>query len=198
MGRLTYQGLKVITGPAAYPLTVKQARAQLNLPDSLGNDDYLTALIAAATKAVETATGLLLITQSVRQVHDGFPSGAIVLRTGPVSTVTSITYTDEAGDSQTWSASEYDTDLVSIPARIHPKPNYFYPLTSTKIASVQVNYSAGYGATGDSVPADILHALRLLITDYYENREDSPRTLTTAVSHLLSPYLLHEHYFGQC
>ena len=38
--------------------------------------------------------------------------------------------------------------------------------------SVQVNFTAGYGATFDNVPADLVEALMQQITNMYENRGD--------------------------
>ncbi len=192
-----YKGYKVTTGPAAYPLSVDEARLHLNLPAGLISDELLTSLIAAATKTVESYTGLALISQAIQQIHDGFPQGrrVILLRVAPATAVTSITYTDTAGDSQTWSNTEYDVDLVSFPPRINPKPDFFYPMSSTKIASVAVNYTAGFGATKAAIPSDIVHAVKLTLTDFYENRDDRARTIQTASQALLSTYRMYEHYF---
>lgn len=192
----TYRGYKIISGAATTLLTLDDVRAHLNLPASLGNDAYLASLVRAATKAAETYTGLSLLSQTVQDQHDGFPCGRtpIVLRLSPVTAITSIAYTDTAGDSQTWTNGEYVTDLVSSPARIAPGVDYFYPSTSTKIGSVQVTYTAGFGSTAASVPQDIIHAVRMLVADYYENRGEAPREMRTSVQALLAPYVVYEIY----
>lgn len=195
---MNYTGYKVTTVPAAYPLSVEDARLHLNISSGIVSDDLLTSLIAAATKTVESYTGLALISQGIQQIHDGFPRGrrAILLRVAPAIAVNSIIYTDTDGDAQIWSNSEYDVDIVTIPSRIVPKPDYFYPSCSSKIASVAVNYTAGFGSAKAAIPSDIIHAVKLTLTDFFENRDDRARTIQTASQCLLSTYRVHEHFFG--
>ena len=186
----TYQGYQITTGAANLLLTLDEVRAHLNLPSGLGNDNYLTALIRAATKAVETYTGLSLLSQTVKDVHDCFPAGRmpVFLRLAPVSAVVSIDYTDTAGDAQTWASSEYETELTSSPARLAPGVGYSYPATLSKIGAVEITYIAGFGATAASIPQDIIHAVKLMLTDYYENRGEAPRQMRTSAQALLAPY----------
>lgn len=187
----TFRGSKLVTGATVGLLTANEARAHLNLPSGIGDNEYLLSLVVAATAAVENYTGLRLLTQTFQDVHDMFPKGGkcLFLRNAPAASVTSVTYLDTAGDSQTWSASEYTTDLVSVPGRIAPKPNYTYPLTSTQIKAVTVNYTAGYGSTAASVPADLVQAVKMVLVDFYENRGEAPREMRTSVHALLSPYV---------
>lgn len=81
----------------------------------------------------------------------------------PISSVTSIGYTDEAGSSQTFASSRYATDLNSTPPRIILDTNEQWEETEENTPNaVQITFVSGYGSTAASVPA----AARLAIVEY--------------------------------
>jgi uncharacterized phiE125 gp8 family phage protein len=140
-------------------------------------DPYLIALRQSAREYVESFCRRALLTQTWDCKLDAFPSDgcAIELPLTPVSSVTSITYVDTNGDSQTWSSSLYQTDLPSGPkasrARIIPAYAQYYPQTRTQMNAVTVRFVAGYGAAASSVPASLKSGMKLLIAHWNENRE---------------------------
>lgn len=178
---------KVISVPASEPITLSEAKNYLKVEDSYTDDDTLiTAIITSVRQYIETYLTTALITQTIEekwdyidvrnyQVRQNFNLGV-----NPVQSVTSITYIDTDGDSQTWSASEYVVDTHRQVARIGIKNGYTWPSIQDEINALTVTYVAGYGDAGSDVPGNILQAMRYLIAAYYENRTDHLATLPTA------------------
>lgn len=175
--------------PAIEPVTVIDAKAYSRIIDN--SEDTLTALlITAARRYAEAYTGRSFITQSWRQVLDTFPGrgsfswsdylstfslpdNAILLDRGDVQTVSSITYLSMTGATLTASPSTYIADLSGSPARITPVFGQIWPAdVMPQIASVKVDYVAGYGATADLVPEGIRQWILMRVATMYENREE--------------------------
>lgn len=135
-------------------------------------DTLLTNYIKAARNFAETYTRRGFINQTWRLKMDVWPADAIILPLSPLSSVTSITYTDTAGTSQTWSSSEYTVDTDNNPGRITPAYGYTWPASVRDIENaITVTHVVGYGATSASVPEPIRVAIRMLAAHWYENRE---------------------------
>ena len=122
-----------------------------------------------------------------------FAGDAIRVPLPPLQSVTSITYIDTAGDSQTLAASKYTVDTSSEPARIVPSFSNDWPSTRAQIDAVTVRIVAGYGVSGSDVPAPITSALLLIAAHYYEQRQPVVvgtivADLPMAVDALLAPY----------
>jgi uncharacterized phiE125 gp8 family phage protein len=163
--------LYISVEPESEPITLAQAKAHLRV-DASDDDAYITALITAARMWVEQMANLCLIEQTVVERFDSFPTyGYFNLTKAPVLAITSIQYTDTNGDVQTWANTEYDIDTVSKPARIMPKFGKTYPFTRVSLAPVSITYTAGFGDEAADVPAPIIHAMKLLIGEMYENRQ---------------------------
>jgi uncharacterized phiE125 gp8 family phage protein len=57
---------------------------------------------------------------------------------------------------------------------VEPVDGVTYPLVyPNKRNAVTITYICGYGATSASVPESARHAMRLLISDWYNQREDT-------------------------
>uniref|UniRef100_A0A6M3J9F2 Putative head-tail connector n=1 Tax=viral metagenome TaxID=1070528 RepID=A0A6M3J9F2_9ZZZZ len=136
-------------------------------------DPYLTVMVKAARQMCESATSRALITQTLDLTLDRFPSSTEPIRVPRLPLVSAaITYTDEDGASQTWTAGLYSVDTSA--GRILPAYGEVYPSTRTGILNaVTVRFVAGYGATSASVPSAILSAMKLLIGHWYEHREST-------------------------
>lgn len=163
----------LFTAPAQYPVTLQQAKTHLRIDDDQIADDALViGLIAAATDYAETFTRRALISQTWDGVMDDFPNGdAFRLAFPPLQSVTSITYTDANGDSQTFSSAKYIVDIVSKPARIALAYQQEWPVTREIANAVTVRFVAGYGDDPSDVPEGIRLAMLLMIGHWYENRE---------------------------
>jgi len=203
--------LSQVTAPATEPITLAEANAQckIDVPDE---NDLVDTLIIAAREYVEAFTHRALITQTWDLTLDGFPDqwstvardhqqvgeGAIWLPAPPTASVTSITYVDTQGVTQTWSPTLYTVDNPQGPkarrARIVPAYSQYYPVTRTVPNAVTVRFVAGYGATAAAVPFSIKAAMKLLIGNWWLNREagqiirGSADILPFGVDALLWPY----------
>ncbi len=169
---------KQLSAPAAEPLTLADAKRQLNVdPDFTDDDLVITRLIAAARQYAENRTRSSFITQQWSLVSDGFvcsgsSGGVMVLEHGPVQSIDSITYLDMAGTVQTMPPSDYVADLSGVLGRVQPKFGQVWPATLPQIGAVTVNFTAGYGATAASVPEGLVHWIMLRIGSLYAIRED--------------------------
>ena len=98
--------------------------------------------------------------------RDEFPAAGIQLPQGPVTGITSITYVDANGATQTLGSSAYSLDDYSTPQWLLPAVDTDWPATYAAANAVKVRYVAG-SATPD---AAVLQALRLLVGLYFDNR----------------------------
>lgn len=156
----------VTVAPTAAIQTVAELRLQCRI-DHAAEDSLLESLCEAATQMVESDTNRFLRPATVRLQLDAFPGDKpIEIERTPVTAVTSVTYTDTAGATQTWSSSEYRTDLARTPGRITPAYGYFWPSARAETGAVQVLFTTGYAA--GTVPELAIHAVRLLVGTWYE------------------------------
>lgn len=180
--------LKLVTAPAAEPVTATEAKTHCRITGT-DQDSVITILISAAREMAEAITRRALITQTWDMYLDRFER-VIDVPLPPLQSVTSVTYTDTAGDSQTAASSLYDVDLAGN--RIILKDDQVWPDTLIHENSVIVRFVAGYGAAGTAIPQPIKQAILMLIGHFYENREVSaPIQITQvpmAADWLLSPY----------
>lgn len=166
--------VELYTGPNVEPLTVAEAKAHLRV-DHTTDDAHIESLIKAARLAAEKFQGRRYINQTYRYYLNWFPAaGYIELPYCPLSSVTSITYEDENGDTQTLATSRYQVDTKSEPGRVYLEPGTTWPrVEPDRINAVTITYVVGYGTTSASVPENVRHAIRLLVGDMYNHREDT-------------------------
>lgn len=136
-------------------------------------DPTLNSLITIARTTVESHTSTALLSQTWDMYLDDLQFRIEIPRP-PLQSITSITYTDTDGNSQTVDSSNYDVDTISEPGIVQQARNGTYP---TDIASpydninvVKIRFVAGY-TTASDIPEPIKHAMLLLISHLYENRE---------------------------
>lgn len=167
-----HYGLRLITGPSVEPISLNEVKAQLRI-DGSADDTLLTSYIAAARAYVESTTGLALNTQTWEMTLHDWPYGSnpIVLPKQPVQSITSITYADQANQTQTLASSVYEIDVTRTPAFITLTENSDWPDIYDKQAAITIRFVAGYGATAASVPEPIRQAMLLLVGHWYANRE---------------------------
>lgn len=132
-------------------------------------DPELSALISAARTNAEKMTRRALITQTWDLVLDRFPSWAIDVPKPSLLSVTSITYIDENGDTQTLDAADYRVDTKSLPGRITPAFDHTWPSTRDVTNAVTIRFVCGFGAAAD-VPATIKQWMKLRIKHLWDNR----------------------------
>lgn len=165
------QGTIVIVPAAGAALSVADARRQVRIdPDDTNQDEHLAALCAGAQRMVEGELGYPILRQT-RQTHlHGFPCGPIWLGGGAGLSVSELRYFDRGGDPQILASADYLVDAVSRPAAITPAPFRTWPSTQRRPGAVVIDWQAGW-ASADDVPQDLLHAMRLLVGHWDQNRE---------------------------
>lgn len=189
--------LSLITAPASEPVSLTEAKLQCRV-DGSTEDTLLTALIVAARQHVEETTSRALITQTREIRLDAWPT-RLYLPRPPAISITSVTYTDDAGVTATLSASAYALRTGTEPGCVLFDGTLLPTVTLADMAGIQVRYTCGYGASASSVPKPLFQAMLLLIGHWYMNREAvaaaNVASLPMAVDALLAPYRV--HWFGE-
>lgn len=182
--------------PVLEPVDVAAAREHLRVDDT--DDDIMIAgLITVARQHVEAVTGRALVTQTWELRLPDFQT-VITLPKAPAQSVSSITYVDASGATQTLASTVYQVLLDGGPSaqsgRVIEAYGQVWPGSRGHAEDVRVRYVAGYGLPS-AVPAPLRHAMLLLVGHLYENREASaPAALAQlpfGVSALLAPHTVY-------
>jgi uncharacterized phiE125 gp8 family phage protein len=182
------------SAPAAEPVSATEQKAHMGV--TISTDDTLIGTQVAAARAYcEQVTGRQFITATWRLSLERFPD-EIMLPYPPFGSLTSITYIDSSGTSQTMSSSEYEQDTDTEPSRIRPAWGYSWPSIRNVYRPVRVTYTAGYGAAGSSVPSGILSAIKAVAGTLYEFRETVISGTIVARIEEVSDYLLWPYRMG--
>ena len=188
--------LELVTAPTEEPVTVAEAREYLRIDDKDTEEILLYRLIKAATQQAEEFTNRAFVTQTWDLKLDGWWRGALLVPKAPLQSVTSITYLDENGDSQTWASSNYIVDSPNgnsaVKGRIGYADDVTVPTLDDVINPVTVRFVAGYGDAGD-VPENVKFGILMFVADLYENRQSSvvgtiASSLPQTAKSLLWPY----------
>ncbi len=86
----------------------------------------------------------------------------------PLQSVTSITYTDTDGATQTLATSVYGVSTNGLFGTVYLKDGQSWPDLHADPDPICITFECGYGA-GAAVPAGIRKAIKLLATHYFEN-----------------------------
>jgi len=140
-------------------------------------DDDIESFITVARDIVEGHTGRRLITQTWNYYLDEWPcKDHIKIPYAPLVSVSSVKYTDCDGTEYTMSTDSYIVDTKSEPGRIVLQCDGSWPsVTPYPVNPINIEYVAGYG-TSTNVPKTIKQAMKLIVGDLYENRENSRDT----------------------
>lgn len=172
---------KLKTAPVEEPLTLAEAKSQ-GIIETSAYDTHATRLIKTARQWVEDYLGRAIMQQTWLTYLDRFPklpstrSRVIRLNHAPLVSVTSITYVDTDGSSQTLASAAYNVDVASEPGRIAEAFGYIWPDTYDQLNAVTIESVHGYSGTGDSpvdrsnIPEPIRQAIAIIFTELYQHR----------------------------
>jgi uncharacterized phiE125 gp8 family phage protein len=207
-GMLLQTNLQVTTQPATEPTTVDLTRRHCRI-DTLDDADLLSSYLIAARIMAEAYLSRALITQTllwtVRPSSLLYPGQSrlhhvLELPRAPVQSVLSVNLLDDLGNATTITPavlpapgesqiSGYVADLALQPGRLRIGCETLltgsYPLYSTRLEYIQVSMVAGYGATPDTVPQNIVQAIMMTAAFLYENRGDAGGEMPSAARWLL-------------
>lgn len=163
--------LSLVTAPAASPLTLAEAKAQMRV-EHTDDDTIIQRLIDAAVAFVDVtgALGKAMITQTWAQ-WVGMVPGTVQLMLGPVQSVTAIKYYDTDGVLQTATLSDFDVFGTPTSTTVSPKSGKSWPVAQNRPYAIRIEYVIGYGDAASDVPQTVRHALMMLVAHWYENRE---------------------------
>jgi uncharacterized phiE125 gp8 family phage protein len=197
----TVRKVKAIGSVTTEPISLETARLHLRL-DAIGSpptnpdDDLVEVLISVARESVENFTELTMAVNDFQMKLDYFPTSEINLGTWPVNSITSVTYVDAGGATQTINSADYVLDTFSKPAQIVPAYGKTWPMVRNQPNAVTVTFEAGY--TGDTSPVSnempkaLKQAMLLTIADLYENRgaitTKQNYEIPVAAQYLMIPY----------
>lgn len=179
-------GLKLITPPAAEPVTLQEAKDHLRITGS-DEDALLTTFIEVAREYCEEYQNKAYITQTWDLSLDEFPKSPYSLPKPPLQSISSIKYYDQDGTEHEFNASNYLVDTASVKGRVSLAYGKSWPsVTLQPINGVVIQFVAGYGDATTDVPERIRNAIKVLIGQIYENRE-----ATDIKEHLEIPFAVH-------
>jgi uncharacterized phiE125 gp8 family phage protein len=170
----------VTVAPASEPLTLAEAKLQCRV-DGSDEDGLLSDLISAARSHVEKYCGIGLGSQTAVLRCSSF-CDFIDMPIAPVSAITSITYLDSSGIEQTLSTDVYEGVLIGLEPHIRLKINQSWPSIRSATDAIRVTVTAGY-ATHEK---DILAALKLMVSAWYDSRSVGP--MPEGAANLLTNY----------
>lgn len=182
--------MALITPPASTPVSVVKVKEHLKV-ENVDDDQMIGDLIDQATSHIQNLINHKLITQDWRFYFDKLPDErCLQLDLAPVSSVLEVRYFDEQGDIITLAGNDYQLGSHMHPARLWIKK----PLNvAQQLNGIEVDLRVGFGVASVDIPGDIMRALMLTISHWYEFRgavhpSDQPLTTPAGLNRLLSPY----------
>lgn len=179
--------LTLLSPPAAEPVTLSEFKEHLRVTTS-DEDALINGVLVAAVHAVEARAGLALMTQQWRQSLDAVPDETVFFPLAPVTSVDAVNVIDGEGAPQPVDAAAYEFAPGS-PRRLRAAAPW--PQPGSKIAGVQIDFTAGY-ADAPSVPEPLKLAVKTLAAHFFETREAAGEarihSVPRSVDALLAPY----------
>jgi len=156
----------LLVPPAVEPCSVAEAKSFLRVEHD-DDDGVIAALIAAARGHVEALTRQGLITQTWRLTRDGWPpDGRIAPRLAPLRSVAAARLLDEGGQATMLDAGRFAVDaaagVIAVPRGLSPP--------GRARGGIALDVVVGFGDGAGDVPAQLRHAVRMLVAHWYENR----------------------------
>lgn len=161
---------------AGLPVSLAEAKDHLRIStDDL--DTQVQATLEAATEYCETVTGRALrVSHTVTQTYDDWPCNPVRLSRQPVTAISSVTYYDQDGASQTVASSNYRLIAGGDHAAVLEFDDDFTePTLDDRLDAVTITYTAGYAST-DVVPAMAKHAIKLVMSELFGDLDERQMT----------------------
>lgn len=163
--------------PTFEPVSLAEAKKHLEIAeDDAAHDAHIMRLIQHARELVEHDTGIVLASGTYTFTLDDFPDDdEIYLPVRPVSSITSIVYTDTAGTSQTMSSANYALDNNEHSPEIVLAYLALWPTARGEPNSVVITFVAGYSSQA-TIPQSLKQACLLEISRRFQDREGWERS----------------------
>lgn len=177
---------KVITSTDNTILSTADAKAQLRIESSFTAEDALIdSYVAAATAAAENFINGHIQAKSMVIKLDEMPS-KLKFSTHPIRSITSVMYRDTDNAEQTLvSGTDYHLEAPSDKENTLVFDEVYN--TYDRPDAVTITVAIGY-TNAAAVPAPIIQAIKLMVSDMYDRREDRANVNYKASSALLHSY----------
>lgn len=171
--------IRIVTPPAAYPVTLAEAKEWAKCyADDTSQDGTINTLIAGMVNHAEHLTGQAFVERTLELSLPCFRY-CIELPWAPLLGVDSIAYTDTSETAQTVSSADYEVDIVSKPGRVRPISTSAWPSIGTRFNPVRIQYRAGYRPVGSPIdltdnsylPGQLRIWMQARIATLYDQRE---------------------------
>lgn len=174
--------LGIPTAPSPALVSTADMKAHLRLVGT-ADDDYIDALIEAATYFIQAYTGRLIYSQIVSEYQDAFPTcPEMHLHVYPITGAVVNYFEPDAVDPDVYAVladTEYWTNNRKVPATIETKSSW--PATENRAMAVQVQVTGG-----DTTPRpDIIHALKIIVGHWYEFPDETSVSIPAPARALL-------------
>lgn len=154
---------------SALPLARFRAHLRMGtgFAETTVQDALLTGFLRAAMAAIEGRTGKALIRRGFRQeTRDWERPDSHRLPVTPVASITAISLMRDSAATPLPEGSWHLTGETLSPAgACFPAPGAHQ--------SLRIDFTAGFGADFDAVPADLAQAVLLLAAHYHEHRDET-------------------------
>lgn len=165
-------------------LTLAKAKKQLRLEDDFTDeDDLIQAYIDAAVEHAENYIACHIYEKTMTIKMSAFQN-SVIFEAYPFIDITSVKYYVDDVETTMPSTNYYVTSqnikqsvltFKTLPAQ-----------TDERFDAVEIIIKVGFSKT--VIPKPIIQAIKLMISDMYERREDRPETITTAAQSLMRAY----------
>lgn len=177
--------LTVITPPGEPAVPLVDAKTYLRIGHD-GEDELVADLVEAATKRLEGASGLALVSRMVERCVSAWPARlngrGYLLRPQPVRALASVELVDAESTRE-----DITSRFVLSCGRMCMRPWSFLPAIPSG-GHVAIRFEAGFGGVAD-VPGDLELAVKMMVADGYgRGRLDAPidGRLPDAVANILA------------
>ncbi len=154
------------------------------------DDSYIAALEKAAVQRLEEFANIFLLETTLRQYGNSFNDLNILFKSPIVNGTFDVKYKS----SGSWVSFGSSCELVQHikPPRIYPNDNVTIPDADDVFQAWRADYIVGYSAAAN-IPDPIIQAIKITVSDMYENRQsvivgktvsEIPRT----AQYLINPY----------
>lgn len=166
--------IQIINSSHVLPVSVELVKKHLRILDFDEDETLQNLYIPTAAQIFTSRTHRQLITATVEQVFDSFPSeNYFLLERYYLQSFDKIEYLDADFTWQELDSDEYfisETMPSSVIIKSGEWPKDIHPSAR---GCVKVTYDAGFGDYDDSIPFDVKQALSMIVGDLYLHREDT-------------------------
>lgn len=203
--------MQIVTAPLISPVTVAATKEYLRIDNNL-EDTRIQLMIETATSRLENETSLKFIDQTWDIYTDHFPYANrqpwwdgvrdtsikeilgqgrnISIPLGKAKELISFSTFADDDVELVDNLSNYTMDLVGFQTRVGLKIGGVWPTTVLRANNgIKFRIKFGFGATAESVPAEIRMAIFEFVAHMYENRGDQNEMIIPAhILTIIAPY----------